>query len=325
MTNRFAFRQHPLYKFLIWLALAGSLILLWRMNSSILSDPKYIPVDDFSHYWAAGRLNTQAANPYDPEKVQGLRNAITGSITQFDAIPINWTPPWSLVFLMPYGILTYPLSRLAWLVTQVTVLLACANLTWKIYDGSPNKLIFAWILTFIFGPSISVLEKGQITPLVVLGIVGFLYFITHRKNAWLVGLCLVPISLKPQLFYLLWPAIFLWMIENKEWRIVLGALLGFGTAILIPTIWNPTIMTDYTYALFNYPPTDWATPTLGGYLRLVFGMEKFWLQFIPPIIGGLWFIYFWRKNHMNWDWSKTCPSCYFFLSSRRPTPGHTIR
>jgi len=70
MRKGLSLRRHPVYRLFLWVALAASLALLWRMNALVLSNPKYIPVDDFSHYWAAGRLNTTGGNPYDPQQVQ---------------------------------------------------------------------------------------------------------------------------------------------------------------------------------------------------------------------------------------------------------------
>lgn len=311
MADRLSFRRHPVYKAILWIVLAGSLFLLWQMNTAVLSNSKYIPVDDFAHYWAAGRLNFQGLNPYDPALIQELRDEITGSTTDYHSVPINWTPPWSLFLLMPYGILDYPLSRLAWLITQIALIFISANLTWKVYGGDPKRKALAWGIAFVFGPTISVLEKGQITPLVLSGIVCFLYFSSVEKHPWLAGLSLLLISLKPQLFFLFWPAVLLWIIMNRAWRIALGALGGLGLAFLAAVIMNPPVVMEYLNALMNYPPTDWATPTLGGYLRLFIGIDTFWLQFVPMGIGLAWFLSYWKKHYQNWDWHKAVPALLF--------------
>ena len=311
MENKNSFRNHPLYKISLWIALASSLLLLWQMNKAVLSNTNYIPIDDFSHYWASGKLNIRGANPYDPEQVQSVRNTIVGDSAQYDTIPINWTPPWSLFFLMPYGIFDYPISRLGWLITHVAVLLVCVNLVWKIYAGKPKFIAFAWGVTFIFGPTISVLEKGQITSLVLLGIVGFLYFSSYRQKSFTAGLFIVLIGLKPQLVYLFWPAILFWILQKKDWKMAGGGITGLMGALLIASIWNPGVTFDYVNALRIYPPADWATPTLGGYLRLIFGTDNFTLQFAAPVIGFIWFLYYWQRNKKVWKWEKFLPVILF--------------
>jgi hypothetical protein len=50
------------------------------------------------------------------------------------------------------------------------------------------------------------------------------------------------------------------------------------------------------------PPLDWATATLGAWLRFFFGLERRWLQFLPSLVGllglGIWL---WRRRG-QWRW-----------------------
>ncbi len=308
MTERKSIRKHPLYRILLWVALAASLVVLWKMNASVLSNPLYIPVDDFSHYWSAGKLAISGENPYDPAAVNQLKNQITGSQLQYDTTPIMYTPPWSLPVVMPFGLFGYPTARLFWLMAHVTLLMLCANWLWKIYQGNSKMVFVAWGIAFIFGPTISVLEKGQITPWVLAGIVGFLYFTEYRQNDLLAGIMVLFIALKPQLFYLFWPAFLFWAIFERKWKLLAGAAIAVILALSIPFIFNPLVISQYIQALLYYPPADWATPTIGGYLRLLLGVDKFWLQFIPTALGLIWFIYYWNKYKQQWSWSKTLPT-----------------
>ena len=307
MRKGLSLRRHPVYRLFLWVALAASLALLWRMNALVLSNPKYIPVDDFSHYWAAGRLNTTGGNPYDPQQVQQLRNRIVREETSYATIPIMWSPPWSMPFVMPFGALDYPASRLLWLIAQVTIILACAKKTWEFLGGTGRTIAMAWGITFIFGPTISVLEKGQITPLVLAGITGFVYFAEYKKNDLAAGMFAVLIALKPQLYYLFWPIMLVWTLTFRRWRVLLGGLMMSVAAILIPLVFNPSLLDQYLYAVQHYPPTDWATPTLGGYLRLVFGIDNFWLQFVPALLGLAWTGYYWQKHRKDWRWLEATP------------------
>ena len=60
--------------------------------------------------------------------------------------------------------------------------------------------------------------------------------------------------------------------------------------------------------LQTYHLSDWASPTIGAYLRLFWlGVDKFWLQFLPSLLGGLWFIYYWFKHYKTWNWMDELP------------------
>lgn len=72
--------------------------------------------------------------------------------------------------------------------------------------------------------------------------------------------------------------------------------------LLIACIINPSLVSQYYYAITHYPPNDFITATIGAALRIAFGAEKFWLQILPTLVGSLWFLYYWwiRRNHWKW-------------------------
>ncbi len=300
-----------IYRAVLLCLIVASLVLLWRLNLQVLSNPKYIPVDDFAHYWAAGKLAAAGENPYDANAVQAIRNQAVGNQTTYDIVPIAWTPPWSLPLLMPFGLLGYPLARLLWLLTAVFIILLSCDVLWQVYSGGRKRLWLVWIVGFAFGPSISVLQKGQITPWLLAGTSGFLFFMTVRKNDWAAGFFAALISIKPQLFYLFWPALLFWSLKNRRWGVLLGASGGAILASLLVLGLNPGVIGSYLDAALFNTPKDWATPTIGGYLRLLFGIDQFWLQFLPVLAGFAWFGVYWQKKKEDWDWRETIPVLLF--------------
>lgn len=300
-------RRGPAYRISLWALLFVSLFVLWRLNTRILSNPIYIPVDDFGQYWGAGRLILSGQNPYDAVKIQELKNQITGQPVSPETIPIMWTPPWSLPVVMLFGWLDYPLSRMIWLLANVTVILAASSSIWKFYSG-PSKLTWpAWIISFTFAPTISVLEKGQITPLLLAGIAGFMLFLERKHNAWMAGIFAALISFKPQLFFLFWIALVLWVFYQKQWIVLVAVGLTILVGTLFPVLFNPRLIHQYIQAFLNNAPTGWATPTLGSYLRLIFGIEKTWLQFAPMLVGCIWIVFYFFQHKKQWVWSKQMP------------------
>jgi hypothetical protein len=76
--------------------------------------------------------------------------------------------------------------------------------------------------------------------------------------------------------------------------------LAIGSGIV--TLFVSDLFANYSSALAN-PPVDWATATLGAWLRFFFGLERNWLQFLPSLAGllglGVWL---WRRRG-PWRWA----------------------
>lgn len=189
--------------------------------------------------------------------------------------------------------------------------MVCSDNLWQIYYKDRKLLWLVWLIAFSFGPTISILQKGQITPWVLAGITGFIFFITIKPNDWIAGAFAGLISLKPQLFYLFWISLFIWVLFFRRWVILLSFVLSIAVANLPGLLLNPSLVSQYIQAVLYNTPKDWATPTLGGYLRLLFGIDKFYLQFLPVLIGLVWLAFYWFKNKQQWTWAKTIPANLF--------------
>jgi hypothetical protein len=151
------------------------------------------------------------------------------------------------------------------------------------------------------------LIKGQIVPVILLGVVAFLYF-ERRGQYWLAGSATLLIAIKPHIVYLFWVALLLWVLERRNLYLVLGGGFAFLIATIVPLIYNPHIIHQYlTLVISQSPYYYWATPTIGMYLRLLFGGHRHWLQFMPTMLGTLWFLYYWRKHRKTWRWDQQMP------------------
>jgi hypothetical protein len=60
--------------------------------------------------------------------------------------------------------------------------------------------------------------------------------------------------------------------------------------------------------LQTYGISDWANPTIGAYLRFFwFGLDKFWIQFVPSALAAMWFCIYWVRHRGAWDWKMEMP------------------
>jgi hypothetical protein len=136
------------------------------------------------------------------------------------------------------------------------------------------------------------------------------------RNDWLAGFWASLITIKPQLYYLFWPVLLFWCFQTRRWAAIGGAISGVLVGALVTMTFNPVVIQQYVGAIIGNPPSAWATPTIGGYLRLIFGLEKFWLQFLSPILGvlGVTALWIWRtlkKTEAAWNWLQDSPALLF--------------
>lgn len=303
-------RNKRLYKVIIWCLLIFLLILLFKL-SSVLTKPTYIPIDDFVRHWAAGKLLISRADPYSTTLIQVLQDQATGATSQSEVINTIYISPWSMFLLVPFALLDYPMSRMAWLLFSIILLIVSAELLWKTYEGPPQKKWLSWLIVFTFSPTISVLEKGQTGTLVLMGLAGFLYFEKLRKY-FLAGALAALITIKPHLVYLFWPALLFWTIHRKNWNVLLSCSLTLLAASVVTAIINPQTFQYYFNNVRYHSPLMWATPTIGGYLRYyILGVDQFWPQYVGPVIGMIFFIYYWIKEKLAWSWRKNTPALVF--------------
>jgi hypothetical protein len=171
-----------------------------------------------------------------------------------------------------------------------------------------HKRWVAILVAFIFAPTISVLEAGQITPIILVGIVGFLFYTIYDRNDWIAGAFLFLASVKPQIALLFWIALLLWIILVRRWKVIVSAGLTTLFFTIIALVFNPHIIQHYLSMFQTYQISDWASPTIGAYLRFfIFGVDKFWLQFLPAIFGVIWLFVYWIQHRNAWDWLNELP------------------
>ena len=261
---------------------------------------------DFVSFWASSRVLIDGGNPYSPTEVLELQRAVGFR----EAKPLLiWHPPWALSFLMPFGAMDFQLSQFCWLLINVLCILLSAQKLWAIYCLSTAHAYSPWIAAFTLLPTWMVLLIGQMSPLVLLGIVGFLHF--ERKNQlYMAGASTVLISLKPHLFYLFWLGLTLWIWQERRWRVGIGAMLGGLIATIIPAIFDPSIYQQFL-DVYKSPgqstPFELPAPSLGSFLTRFVPHGNIPIQFLPPALGTLWFLWHWHNHKKSWHWAEQAP------------------
>ncbi|MDW8069716.1 MAG: glycosyltransferase family 87 protein [Anaerolineae bacterium] len=244
------------------------------------TSPEFLHLDDFVEFWAASRLNLQGDNPYDLVALVRMERE-TGR-PMAEALPF-WNPPWTLAVLMAVAALPYPAARTVWFALQMLALGWSVEHLGRMGAGRSPRRWLAWAIGFTFDPALEALRVGQLSPLLLAGIVGTMRFLQRRPGlaGWLSSLML----LKPHLTLLPVIALMIWALRRRSWRFLLGWIGGIGGMAVIAAVPNPAVWGQFAAFWITRPPWEWATATIGAVLRWLFGPEWFALQFAPTLVG----------------------------------------
>ena len=298
----FPFRKSRWYLITLLVTLIVCFILLWQLSAKVFTTSNVVSSEDYWRYWSAWHLTVRGLNPYDVTNLNNLLDQIPGLTKWPEFLPVILTPPWVILLITPFAPFTYSTSRMLWLLASIVILLICAHFLWRIYNGLKSYSWVVFLVTFTFFPTLLMLKQGQINPWALLGLVGFLYWTDQRRNDWLAGLSVALITIKPQILFLFWIALLFWIIEQHRWKILISCFLAILLSSLIVLFLNPGIFQQFINTYLFDSPVEWKTPTIGFYLRLWIGFEKFWLQFIAPVLAIIWFIFYWLRKHASWQW-----------------------
>lgn len=283
------------------------LILIFAFLISILwgiyTQMQVFPLHDFVEYWASGRINLSGGNPYSADQMLALEQSVGWKIN--DAL-MMLNPPWTLLYAMIFGLFSYPISRFLCFLIQLSIVTLCAILLWKIYNGNKRREWIAWLALLSFGPILHALRSGQVTILVLLGSIGFLYFVNRKSDFW-AGIFAGLVFYKPHLLYLFIMAVIIWSISRHRYRILLGILSTLVVSVVLVYLFNPQIIGQYIDMVRFYPIENWMTSTLGAYLRVLIDPGSFYIQLIPSLIGIAWLLIYWFRHDKSFEWKTSLP------------------
>ena len=158
------------------LALTGCLALIPLVLCATTISPRqpaHGNVNDFVAYWTAAHQVLEGNDPYATEPVLALEREV--GFTQSRPL-IMRNPPWTVPFIALFGLLPFSAAREIWLGAGLVAIFLSARWLWGIYQVEEQSLWTAWLVIGLFLPVGVVLAIGQIGPLVLLGIAGFLHF-----------------------------------------------------------------------------------------------------------------------------------------------------
>jgi hypothetical protein len=257
-------------------ALIGGTLVVW-LTARWLAAAGVPYMNDFVAYWAVGRLLLEGGNPYDVEAILELQRTIGSRFVEAGVVR---NPPWTLPLLLPFASLDFASGWYAWMLSQVALVGGCAAVLWRLFAGRARPTV-AIGLTFAFPPALFVALGGQIGGVLLLGLTGFTWAIIRRKD-FTAGLFLAVLTLKPHV------------------------LLPFGIAVLLWTMRERRLSPHLEFARSQVPDEDLVS-TAGAALRLLIGFDRFWIQWLPALVGIGWVTFYCTRRFDSWDWKREMP------------------
>jgi hypothetical protein len=292
--------REPRWRGALWIAAAFVVF-----SIVLAAAPIQWPLDDFAEYWAAGRLNAAGRNPYEPAAMLQEQRRIGWEQATPDMM---YNPPWTLALAMPIGAMKFQAARSIWLPAQIFITLWCASILWILYGGTRHHTARACGLALLWMPTLVALRMGQLSPVILLGLVGFLWLLSRRRDV-AAGVFFSMTAVKPQLVALVWVAFALWTIADRRWRVLAGAAAAIVAASLV-AIWpNPAVFGQYQRLMASAPPTlAFESPNIATILRLAIGTARGWPQFVPTGLGAAAVGFMWYRRRAEWNWANELPS-----------------
>jgi len=278
------------------LALVAELAHMWR-NYEYGS----FGTDDFLEYWSAGQLLRQGKNPYDFDALLDIERSVGWPE---EAPLIMWNPPWTLPLVLPLAFLPFNMAALLWFCINLAILFVCSAAAWRLFapEGFANRIGLAWMAAFVFMPAIFTLRMGQISSLILLGVVGFIFY-TAKGRDILAGASLALAMVKPHVVYLLLVTLCWWTATRRRWGALLGLAAALAVLMAVVLCFSPRCVEHYLQAM-REPPLYWRTPTLGGVLRVLVGWEHRWLQFLPSAVLSLVTLFCLTQRAAKFEWRR---------------------
>ncbi len=252
---------------------------------------------DFVTYWSAGHQLVHRANPYDASAVSRMERFAGYPTSEPPLIMRN--PPTSLALVLPLGFLGPQWAFLFWTLASICCLTGSVVVIWNMHGRPPTPLN---LLGYSFGPAMVCLACGQMSLIVLLGLVLFLRL--HGSRPLYAGASLWFCMLKPHLFVPFGVVLLAWVIASRNYKILVGLTAALCISAAIATRLDPLVWTHYHQMMSVARADRVPIPCFSIALRRDLSPEATWLQFLPVSCGIVWALDHYRRHRDDWDWIK---------------------
>jgi hypothetical protein len=181
--------------------------------------------NDFYSRWKGAQLFfLEGMDPYSPEAGEAIQVGMYGRPARPEEDQVLFVYPFYTAFLLiPLVGLSYDWAQAVWLVVVMFSLIGGIVLCLRLVNWQmPPWLLGVTLLwTVVFYNSARTIILGQFAALIFLWLAGSLWALRHERDV-LAGVLLALTTIKPQMVFLLIPALLLWALGQQRWRFIGG-------------------------------------------------------------------------------------------------------
>jgi hypothetical protein len=203
-------------------------------------------INDFSGFWAGPRAVLAGVSPWDPAHYPAARIAF--DTQRDDALVLNYMP-WTVVALLPLGLL--PLDVAAWIWMALSMVCAAVALRALLREFMPGRAMVHGMLglaLFAGQPGFHTIVLGQ-WALLLMSAVAAIVLAVRAGHARRAGFAALALLAKPQLF--VWTAVGLAIpafVDSRYRRFVAFAIVLAGALVISAWLafpeWFPAWISD---------------------------------------------------------------------------------
>jgi Glycosyltransferase family 87 len=289
-------RKNALLIALVFLFLVGDTVGIY----AALTSRKKMHVWDLQPLWQAGRWVVEGrGSPYSDEMTHLLQIESYGRPAQGNEDTRAFVYPlYILLFLLPLLFLPLPWAQAAWftLLELAAVLGVVGAMRITGWQLSIRRVLLMVAGVLLLYPVTWALALGQVSILIFALMVATLLALRAGWEGW-TGVCLALTTAKPQMSFLLVPALLLWAIVQRRYRFLLFFGGTMGVLLLASFAVSPGWLMDAGRAGVNYfgvqpfpPPVALLGETIAG--------ERGWivtLTLVVLLVAGLAWAW-WRER-----------------------------
>lgn len=229
--------------------------------------------NDFLRYWTASKILMKGGNPYDANELLQLQATIRPHLAEQVGVVQAWNPPWLMLLFSPLTLFNLSIATRLWIFTSTSLTILALYLLWEmVFEPSDRKgLILTLGAGFLYSNTMSMVYLGQISSLLLIGLVFFIWCLDRKYYLW-AGVGLLLLTIKPHITYLVLLVIFIWVIRQRRWRVIIGLLMSALISMIIVWLIFPGWLSAYIETLFTLPYTQLYTSTLGSFFESVLGV-----------------------------------------------------
>jgi hypothetical protein len=232
---------------------------------------------DSISYWSAGRLLLEHRNPYDSAATLELERA--EGFSGYKAM-VWRVPPWSIAAAVPFAFLGPYWSWFVVVAISIASLIVCTRICWKLFGNSRERPDGYYLAAYLFAPVMACVATGQIGLVLLTGVLLFIEW--YERRPLLAGMALFLPFMKPHLFVPFGLVLFVWIVWERRWQILLGFLFALETASIAAIGLDASAFSDYAAMFREQSVAGEFIPSLSGWFRVLIAPTHFYVQFIPP-------------------------------------------